>query len=86
MAEGGGRIRELTERLVPGFEEELLRNHLEAMRRRSHDRLGTQIDTLLGHRHEFPSVTPEILEQYICSGEYDSTNAAGPVKASTPTS
>jgi len=80
LAEGGGRIRELTERLVPGFEEELLRHHVEAMRRRSVERLGTSLDTLLGQRHQFPAVTPDILEQYICSGEYDIANALAPSK------
>src|SRR5262245_17919388 len=35
LARGGGHIRELTERLVPGFEPELLQKHVDAMRRHS---------------------------------------------------
>jgi len=68
LARGGGHIRELTQRLVPGFEPELLQKHVEAMRRRSEDRLGATLRTLLGKKHAFPSVTTEVLERYVCSG------------------
>ena len=68
LARGGGHIRELTQRLVPGFEPELLQKHVEAMRRRSEDRLGATLRTLLGKRHQFPAVTTEVLERYVCSG------------------
>jgi hypothetical protein len=40
IAKGGGRLRELTERLVPGFQPDLLRAQLEVMRSRSERRLG----------------------------------------------
>src|SRR5437660_12312316 len=40
IAEGGGRVRELTERLVPGFTPAVLSRHPEAMRRRAESRLG----------------------------------------------
>ena len=68
LARGGGHIRELTQRLVPGFEPELLHKHVDAMRRRSEDRLGATLRTLLGKKHAFPSVTTEVLERYVCSG------------------
>jgi hypothetical protein len=68
LARGGGHIRELTQRLVPGFEPELLQKHVEAMRRRSEDRLGATLRTLLGKKHAFPSISTEILERYVCSG------------------
>ena len=68
LAHGGGYIRELTQRLVPGFEVELLKKHLDAMRRRSEERLGPALGELLGKRHVFPSLSPEILERYVCSG------------------
>jgi signal recognition particle receptor subunit beta len=71
LAEGGGRVRELTERLVPGFEAELLRHHIDVMRERSQKRLGVRLPELLGKRHEYPAVTPELLDQYVCSGEHD---------------
>jgi hypothetical protein len=68
LARGGGHIRELTQRLVPGFEPELLQKHVDAMRRRSEDRLGATLRTLLGKKHAFPSITTEVLERYVCSG------------------
>jgi hypothetical protein len=68
LARGGGHLRELTERLVPGFEAELLQKHVEAMRRRSEERLGPKLRTLLGKKHAFPSLSIEVLERYVCSG------------------
>ncbi|HEX5997995.1 MAG TPA: dynamin family protein [Hyphomicrobiaceae bacterium] len=68
LARGGGHLRELTERLVPGFEAELLQKHVDAMRRRSEERLGSTLRTLLGKMHQFPSLSTEVLERYVCSG------------------
>lgn len=68
LAHGGGHIRELTQRLVPGFEVELLQKHLDAMRRRSEQRLGSTLGQLLGKKHAFPSLSLDILERYVCSG------------------
>src|SRR5262245_29162958 len=68
LARGGGHIRELTQRLVPGFEPELLQKHVEAMRRRSESRLGATLRTLLGKKHSFPALSTEVLERYVCSG------------------
>src|SRR5262245_13811395 len=68
LARGGGHLRELTQRLVPGFEAELLQKHVDAMRRRSEERLGATLRTLLGKKHEFPSISTEVLERYVCSG------------------
>lgn len=64
-----GRLRELTERFVPGFESELLKRHVVEMRRRTEQRLGTSLHELLGGTHEFTDVTPAMLEQYVCSGQ-----------------
>jgi signal recognition particle receptor subunit beta len=77
LANGGGRLRELTERLVPGFEPELLWHHLEAMRRRAHQRLGGALDGLLGHSHDFPMPSCEILEHYVSAGTDASPSGAG---------
>jgi Dynamin family len=68
LTHGGGRIRELTQRLVPGFEVEQLRKQVDTMRRRSEERLGSALGDLLGTRHAFPSLSPDILEKYVCSG------------------
>src|SRR5215831_12369946 len=68
IAEGGGRIRELTERLVAGFTPAALSRHLEAMRRRAESRLGRQFPKLLGTTHTFPAFDHDILERYVCAG------------------
>jgi len=68
IAEGGGRIRELTERLVPGFTPAALSRHLEAMRRRAESRLGSEFRKLLGTTHTFPTFDHDILERYVCAG------------------
>ncbi len=70
LAEGGGRLRELTERLVPGFEPELLRAQVEVMRQRVEHRLGDQLENLLGQTHGYQQITPELLERYVSAGTY----------------
>jgi Dynamin family len=69
IAEGGGRLRELTERLVPGFQLKLLRAQLEVMRKRSELRLGPDLERLLGTCHRYSEITPEILTDYVSAGD-----------------
>jgi signal recognition particle receptor subunit beta len=71
LADGGGRLRELTERLVPGFESDLLRAQLEVMRRRAERRLGPKFAELLGQCHRFQAVTPQLLADYVSAGDDD---------------
>jgi signal recognition particle receptor subunit beta len=73
IATGGGALRELTERLVPGFNAELLRLQLETMRRRAEQRLGEQFQTLLGQHHRYDAITRQLLEQYVTAGTEPST-------------
>ena len=68
LAEGRGRLRELTERLVPGFQPDLLRAQLEVMRKRAERRLGSKFGELLGKCHRFDTVTPELLADYVSAG------------------
>jgi signal recognition particle receptor subunit beta len=77
IAEGGGRIRELTERLVPGFTSDALSKYLDAMRRRAEQRLGKQFGKLLGTTHTFPALDRRILEQYVCAGASGATGGPG---------
>jgi hypothetical protein len=74
LAEGRGRLRELTERLVPNFQPDLLRAQLEVMRKRAERRLGASFDKLLGQVHRYEEITPEILGDYVSAG--DDTAAA----------
>ena len=76
LAEGGGRLRELTERLVPGFQPDLLRAQLEVMRKRAERRLGSKFGELLGKCHRFGTVTPELLADYVSAGEDGAQPAA----------
>jgi dynamin family protein len=71
LAEGGGRIRELTERLVPGFQCDLLRAQLEVMRKRAERRLGPKFSELLGKCHRYQAVTPQTLTDYVSAGDDD---------------
>ncbi|MEO1206079.1 MAG: dynamin family protein [Pseudomonadota bacterium] len=68
LADGGGRLRELTERLVPGFEPELLRQQVDALRRRAEARLGASYPQLLGQSHAFEKIDEALLQQYVCAG------------------
>jgi signal recognition particle receptor subunit beta len=68
IAEGGGRVRELTERLVPGFTPAALSRHLEAMKHRAAQRLGTEFGMLLGTTHTFSTLEDNVLERYVCAG------------------
>ena len=71
IADSGGTLRELTERLVPGFDSELLRTQLRSMRIRAEQRLGTGFAELLGQRHSFPMLTRELLGRYVSAGSDD---------------
>jgi len=77
LAEGGGKIRELTERLVPDFEPQLLQRHAEMLRVRAKDRLGDEFETLLGQAHFFKSLEPGTLEHYVCSGDFTGSPTIG---------
>ena len=69
IAEGGGLLRELTERLVPGFEPELLREQINSLRLRAASRLGPQFTELMGQTHSYEELCPEVLGRYVCAGD-----------------
>jgi tRNA U34 5-carboxymethylaminomethyl modifying GTPase MnmE/TrmE/uncharacterized protein YukE len=69
LADGGGKLRELTERLDPGFEPELLRRHLSALKTRAANRLGPEFSRLLGQQHRFQALSRSTLRQYVCQGD-----------------
>jgi dynamin family protein len=71
LAEGGGRLRELTERLVPGFQPDLLRAQLDVMRKRAERRLGPKFPELLGQCHRYQTVTPQLLTDYVSASDED---------------
>ena len=75
LANGGGKLRELTERLVPGFQPDLLRRHVAVLKTRATSRLGPEFLDLLGRCHRFATLSPHIVRQYVCQG--DSTGSIG---------
>jgi hypothetical protein len=70
LVSGGGYIRDLTQRFVPGFEVDLLKQHVESMRRRSEERLGSKLGELLGTSHTFPEFSTQQLSHYVCAGAF----------------
>ncbi len=78
IAESGGVLRELTERLVPGFDPHLLRSQIDAMRKRAEERLGPSLASLLGQSHTFATVDKGVLARYVSAGtETTLTDAFG---------
>jgi hypothetical protein len=67
LAAGVKHIRELTERLMPGFDAAQLHKQVDAFRRRSEERLGPALSSLLGQKHAFPSLSTELLKRYVSS-------------------
>lgn len=70
LAEGGGNLRKLTERLVAGFNPSLLRAHLDFVRNRAEHRLGERFHELLGRTHYYKQLDPEVLADYISASDY----------------
>ncbi len=67
IAETGGPLRELTERLVPGFDPQLLNAQLQTMRLRAAALLGDNFEALLGKSHSYSTLSHNLLAQYVCS-------------------
>ena len=78
LANGGGKLRELTELLVPGFEPDLLRRHVAALKARAATRLGPEFLNLLGRCHRFATLSPHIVRQYVCQGDLTGSDSANP--------
>ena len=64
----GGRVRELTERVFPNFDWSKLNDQVEAMQQRAEKKLGSRFQSLLGSKHEFSSVTHNVLNKYVGAG------------------
>lgn len=69
LAEQGGKLRELAERFLPGFNSEQLQQQVRAMRHRAESRLGPAFTELLGSTHSFPTLEPEVVAQYVSDAE-----------------
>ena len=83
LAEDGGKLRELAERFLPGFNSEQLQQQIQAMRYRAQARLGPSFKKLLGSHHSFSSINPEIITRYVstCSSTASAAESQEPYYA-----
>jgi GTP-binding protein EngB required for normal cell division len=61
----GGRTRELTRRLFPDFNWEVLRSQVGQMEERARAKLGNAFEDLMGKEHLYPEIVPDLLVRYI---------------------
>ncbi len=61
----GGRTRELTDRLFPDFNWEVLRSQVRQMEERARVKLGNSFEELMGKEHLYPEIQPDLLVRYI---------------------
>ncbi len=78
LAAGASRIRELTGQFVPGFEPELLRRQIDAMRQRAEQRLGGRFESTLGASHTYDAVSKDTLARYLCPTSSAADASDGP--------
>ncbi|MCB1528820.1 MAG: dynamin family protein [Hyphomicrobiaceae bacterium] len=69
LATGSGPIRDLTQRLVLGFEPALLRQNVSAVIAQARSRLGDAYEQLLGRAHAYGDVDREVLLKYVCAAD-----------------
>ncbi len=74
ISDEGGHLRELTQRFVPGFEADLLRQHVVELRKRAEARLGSAFADYLGQSHEYRELVPGLLEMYVCDATTTSSS------------
>ena len=67
----GGRTRELTERLFPNFNWEVLKSQVRAMEARAREKLGESMEDLLGKEHHYEEAGPNLLLRYVGAGHPD---------------
>lgn len=70
LAQGGGPLYELTQRLVPGVDTEALSQQVQALKQRAGRRLGSEFEKLLGGTHYFEKADRNLLLHYVCSGDF----------------
>lgn len=68
IIDGTGNLRKLTEKLLPGFDTTLLKEQSEELREKAQRRLGKHYHTLLGSKHEYQFLSPDLLKRYVCAG------------------
>ncbi len=72
----GGRTRELTDRLFPDFNWEVLRSQVRAMEDRAREKLGASFEELLGKEHLYEEIQPDLLVRYVGAEHPDAESLA----------
>jgi len=72
----GGRTRELTDRLFPDFDWDVLKAQVKEMEERAQKRLGASFENLLGTQHVYPEIVPNLLVRYVGTEYSQPENAA----------
>ena len=75
LAKQGGRLRELAERFLPGFNTAQLQQQIEAMRYHAQARLGNSFEDMLGSHHSFASINPKVVARYVSTGSTSASEA-----------
>ena len=68
IIDGTGQIRKMAEQLLPGFDTELLKKQSAELREKAQRRLGNHYQALLGTKHEYAFLSPDLLKRYVCAG------------------
>lgn len=68
IIDGTGQIRKMAEQLLPGFDTDLLKQQSEELREKAQRRLGQHYHALLGTKHEYAFLSPDLLKRYVCAG------------------
>ena len=68
IIDGTGQIRKMAEQLLPGFDTELLKKQSAELREKAQRRLGNHYQALLGSKHEYAFLSPDLLKRYVCAG------------------
>lgn len=68
IMDGTSQIRKMAEQLLPGFDTELLKQQSEELREKAQRRLGNHYHALLGSKHEYAFLSPDLLKRYVCAG------------------
>ncbi len=72
----GGRTRELTDRLFPDFNWEVLQTQVKTMEDRARQKLGTSFEELLGKEHLYEEIQPDLLVRYVGAEHPDAESLA----------
>lgn len=68
IMDGTSHIRKMAEQVLPGFDTELLRQQSQELREKAQRRLGTHYQALLGQKHDYAFLSPDLLKRYVCAG------------------